>query len=88
MKKTVEALKAEILNEKLALEEQAFEIYCKRELSAQMDHVAGYKKDWDSSVERLESLTIDKLRKDFNGYNCSMLDTPKNYIIKEIKGNG
>ena len=85
MKKTVEALRAEILQEQFNLENQAFEIYCKRELEHQMNCVSGYKKDWDSSVERLESLTIDELKRTFNSYSPTLIDSPKNSIIKELK---
>lgn len=53
-----------------------------------MDHVDRNKKDYDSAVKRLNSLDIDKLTKDFNGYSCSVCDTPKNNIIKELKNNG
>lgn len=85
MKKTIEALKAEIIKERIDLEAIAFEIYCKKELSRQMDHVNRTKKDWDSTVKRLNSLTIDKLREDFEGASAYSMSSPKQELLKQLE---
>ena len=84
---TIEGIKVKIRKEKQKMEELAFEIYCTRELSHQMDIVEKVENDLENKSKRLESLTIEKLKEDFNSYNINLLCTNKEKIIKELNDN-
>lgn len=71
-----EDLIKEIEAEQEELEAKALKMYCKDELSRQKDLVKNAEKALDSLQKRMDSLTIEKLREDFNkninfsgGYN-------------------
>jgi len=82
--KTKKQLLKQIKKDTAKLDAQAFEIYCTRELSSQMGHLESYKEAYNNSKERMKSLTIKKLKKDFNTYSSTYMKTPKEVIIQEI----
>lgn len=87
--KTINDFKKEIREEENALEERAFEIYCKRELSRQMKIVEEHKKLYDSTIKRMDNLTIENLKEEFNKLDYSLGSSMKvkDAIIKELKNN-
>lgn len=85
--KTIEELKTEILNDRKALEEKAFELYCKDKLKEGMRRRDEASRTHSKACRELEELTLEFLTERFEGYSHSSMESTKEVWIKRLQLN-
>lgn len=85
---TKEELEVEIKEEQKAIEEEAFKLYCKDEISAMLQKIEKVDKAKADITKEYEDRDIDKLRVEFNTRkSVEVFESIKNIYIKQVMGS-
>lgn len=76
----------EIKDEELAIEAEAFELFCKDQLREKINDAREKKERWVSAVVQLDSIAEDDLRKSFlRGHSSQHSGSIKEHYINKVR---